>query len=242
MFSRIPRSCLWSAGGAIVSLLAPLGLGLMHANLGPGFDWSRVGTSLAAERHTYTFVTIAAITSMTALGWLFGRQADRALAEARHDPLTGLLNRRAFEERLDTEFARSHRSGHPISLLLVDLDDLKAINDRFGHEAGDAALLRVAETLATGVRSTDALGARVGGDEFVVLAPETSQRAALALAHRLRESLAAASREHSPAVTVSVGVVTLDLVRHTTSASFFAAADSALYEAKRGGRDRIATG
>lgn len=168
-------------------------------------------------------------------------QADRLkkqLAEqAVTDPLTGLANRRAFDEALDREVARQRRTREPLSLLAVDVDHFKTINDTWGHSAGDETLAALGELLPRLVRSSDTVS-RVGGEEFGVLLPDCPEPQARARADALRAEVSAASRHWPYPVTVSVGVATLpdsaddlhDLV---------VAADRALYVAKESGRDRI---
>jgi diguanylate cyclase (GGDEF)-like protein len=151
--------------------------------------------------------------------------------ESRVDPLTGVLNRRGIEERIDWELARSIRYRHAMSLLLIDLDDFKAINDRFGHAQGDEALRQVAQTIDASIRSIDAAG-RFGGEEFLVLLPETDVHGALVVAERIRDSV-----EEMGLATVSIGVAErgTDL---SERAQLVAAADEALYRAKRAGKNR----
>lgn len=117
---------------------------------------------------------------------------------SRTDPLTSCLNRRGFEERLDAELAEAHRSGQPLSLLLLDLDGFKAVNDRMGHAAGDELLTWVADGTAQSVRPMDSVG-RLGGDEFAVLSPATSKAEALKVAERVRETL-------SDRIPVTIGI------------------------------------
>lgn len=151
------------------------------------------------------------------------------------DELTGLRNRRAFEERLALEFSVARRRQRPVSVLLIDVDFFKQINDRWGHAAGDTVLRSLGAVLRTTVRLPD-LVARYGGEEFAVLLPESGTEAALGLATRLMERIAAEHWEHDP-VTVSIGVATL---KETTSTGYelVEQADEALYAAKRSGRNR----
>ncbi len=158
------------------------------------------------------------------------------------DGLTGLYNRRFIGELLTIEVDRAQRSGRALTLVALDIDRFKRINDTLGHPAGDAVLVAVAQRLAGAVRGSDVL-ARSGGEEFLVLADDTDADVALALAERVRQAVratpVAATAAVQVEVTVSVGVATLeegesveDLVRR---------ADRALYAAKEGGRDRVAT-
>lgn len=164
----------------------------------------------------------------------------RVRENAEHDGLTGLFNRRSFDQRMDAERARLERYGHPLALLLIDVDHFKSINDRFGHEAGDAVLRAVARVVQAGVRDVD-MTARFGGEEFAVLLPETRPDAAGDVAERLR---AAVERIELPwngetiRVRISVGVSSWpDCVRDPTA--LIRSADAALYQAKTLGRNRV---
>ncbi len=161
------------------------------------------------------------------------------------DPLTGLHNRRHFEERLGSELAAAQRHGHPVSLLLCDVDHFKAINDEFGHLAGDETLKMVAFVLRGAVRKEDVL-ARYGGEEFVVVARETALDGAQALGERIRravEKSRCAWQGHDLGVTVSIGVTVsagpTEFVPGRTERELIEAADRALYLAKQGGRNRV---
>ena len=153
---------------------------------------------------------------------------------ARFDSLTGLANRRVFEAALNREVARADRSGNPLSLVLIDVDHFKAVNDQLGHQAGDEVLRHVGKALAGEARETD-LAARYGGEEFCVLLPGCPPEEAVIVAERLRAAIAA--RQKPTAVTASAGVATLPLDGGDGRA-LVAAADRALYQAKRSGRDR----
>ena len=151
------------------------------------------------------------------------------------DGLTGLRNRRAFEERLVLEFSVAKRRERALSVLLIDVDLFKQINDRWGHAAGDTVLRSLALILRATVRLPD-LVARYGGEEFAVLLPECGREAALGLVNRLMEKVATEAWEHGP-VTVSLGIATLTSA-NATGYELVEQADQALYVAKRGGRDR----
>jgi diguanylate cyclase (GGDEF)-like protein len=164
----------------------------------------------------------------------------RVASQATTDALTGVANRRSFDEELALEWRRAHRIGDSLALVLVDLDDFKKVNDTHGHPAGDAVLRTVGEVLGAGVRQID-LAARYGGEEFVVLVPESDLAGALQLAKRLRLAISKARVElpngRMLKVTASVGVaVKADL---TSPEQLIAAADDALYEAKRAGKNRV---
>ena len=158
---------------------------------------------------------------------------------ARTDALTGLRNRRAFEETLQVELERAARSGDPVALLLADLDHFKAINDEFGHPAGDEVLRAVARALEGCVRRVD-VAFRIGGEEFAVIAPGTDAASAHLLAERVRLGVAEAFESAPANVTVSLGVAVYP--EHGPDAvSVFAQADAACYQAKARGRNRSVT-
>jgi len=157
------------------------------------------------------------------------------------DAQTGLLNRRAFYERLTTEFRRSLRYGRPLSLLMLDLDFFKRVNDTYGHGAGDFVLSEFADIVRSCIRETD-VAARYGGEEFVVLLPEADEEAGLRVAERIRsrtrERLFAVG-ETTIRMTVSQGLASLPDDDLATEDLLINAADAALYAAKRGGRDGV---
>jgi diguanylate cyclase (GGDEF)-like protein len=161
------------------------------------------------------------------------------LSDAAHiDSLTGLLNRQAFDEQLQAELARGARSRQPTALIVADIDRFKEINDRFGHAAGDAALRVVGETARRTARRTDCL-ARIGGDEFAAILPQTGAEEALLLAERLREAIALSRRPGEPALTMSLGVAEMTQ-DGLTPELLTRSADTALYEAKKRGRNQTA--
>ena len=157
---------------------------------------------------------------------------------ARTDPLTGLLNRRAFEELFENELERAHRSNGRLSVLLGDLDGFKGVNDRFGHEAGDGVLRQVAEDMLKWKRRVDT-PARIGGEEFSLLLPETDERGAFLVAERLRRATHRSFAEDPLGVTISFGVATYPDHGQDLRA-LMRAADRALYAAKDLGKDRTA--
>ena len=153
------------------------------------------------------------------------------------DPLTSLRNRRAFDERLHDAFAHAQRYERPLSLAIVDVDHFKSINDTYGHDAGDAVLRGVAKIIDSNTRQSD-FAARVGGEEFAILLPETALFEALQFGEKLRASIAADSiMGHQ--VRVSVGVASFPHSLVPGQAELFRAADQALYRAKMNGRNRV---
>jgi diguanylate cyclase (GGDEF)-like protein len=153
------------------------------------------------------------------------------------DHLTGLANRRRFERQLEREVGRTERFSHPFSLLMVDIDNFKKLNDSFGHDAGDDAIRRISRVLREGTRGID-LAARIGGEEFAVLLVETNQQAGIEVAERLRLGIRALKIPSGEQVTASFGVAECPTDAQT-AAGILKAADVALYEAKREGRDRV---
>jgi diguanylate cyclase (GGDEF)-like protein len=157
------------------------------------------------------------------------------------DSLTGLFNRRAFEKKINEEFERSKRYHNPLSVLLLDIDNFKMINDTYGHHGGDAALVKISETFRERTRQSD-FPSRYGGEEFVLILPETDQDSALQVAGKIHDSIrtcAFGTATRPFALTVSIGV-------SSTSARFYSDwrelvddADRALYIAKNSGKDRI---
>lgn len=161
--------------------------------------------------------------------------ALEAREAAATDDMTGLARRGRFDEELSTEVARAERYGRPGALMLIDVDHLKAINDARGHQAGDHALQRVAEVMRRHQRSVDT-AARIGGDEFAIILPETTIEGAEAAAHRLVTSVRTASDEGVPQVSLSIGIAAIDGT--LPPADVLRQADIALYTSKRGGGDR----
>ncbi|MET0420984.1 MAG: GGDEF domain-containing protein [Acidimicrobiia bacterium] len=153
---------------------------------------------------------------------------------ATRDSLTGIANRRLFDESLARETARSQRLGAPLSLVVFDVDHFKQINDSFGHLTGDAVLRDVAEALVAGTKGFD-IAARLGGDEFVLLLPGCRREDAVKVADRVRSEII--RRSNSTAVTISAGVATMP-DNAVDGERLVSAADAALYDAKRRGRDR----
>jgi diguanylate cyclase (GGDEF)-like protein len=156
------------------------------------------------------------------------------------DVLTGLVNRRGFEDELERTWARAERGGGPFALLLADIDRFKAVNDRFGHPAGDAVLRRVARLIQGAIRRGDQ-AFRIGGEEFAVVAPGASR--AVTVAERIRGAVAAEPFSDLPeatALTLSLGVAIGPGDRIRSARELLGAADQALYDAKATGRNRIA--
>ena len=232
------RRSRWYAGaGAGLSLGAPTGLLLIRELHAP----RPVGAELLSDSLTYVYLLVGTAIVLTAFGYIVGLQADRLAALSQTDSLTGLANRRALSSLLEKELQRSVRYGTPASLLLIDVDGLKQVNDNEGHSAGDRVIQNVADAITEGLRETD-FGARWGGDEFAIVAPNTTAEAALRSAERLvaRVSRKVGNGRPYPA-TVSVGIATYDpaCANDCDLDGLVRAADEALYRAKGGGRNRV---
>ncbi len=193
---------------------------------------------------------LAPVAVATPAGWLIItllRDVHEARLDAqrlaRTDPLTGALNRRHFAELAERELERARRGGDTVAVLLLDLDDFKHINDSHGHAAGDAVLKAAAAAVARRLRMVDVL-ARWGGEEFVVLLPSTPRAEAVRVAERLREAVTAVSTPieagRSVRTSASIGVAVAERGAGSLQA-LIAAADQAMYAAKQGGRNRVAT-
>jgi two-component system, cell cycle response regulator len=169
--------------------------------------------------------------------------AARETAEFRatHDFLTRLLNRAAILELLDVELSRSSREQSPLTVIMIDIDHFKNINDQFGHLTGDAVLRQTAERLRLNIRRYDSVG-RFGGEEFLVVAPAVKGKTSLGIAERLRLAFSGnpiTTGEGIHPVTLSLGVAIKDEHAHADVNSLIKAADEALYRAKKTGRNRI---
>jgi diguanylate cyclase (GGDEF)-like protein len=157
-------------------------------------------------------------------------------AQALRDHKTGLLNARGIDERANEELARARRFGRPLSLLMIDIDNLRAINNRFGHLAGDAVLVAVAESFNASMRDYD-LCARFGGDEFVIVLPETPANQALEIAERVKAAVGSAALRHDESdlpIGISIGVATLGGPDQTLS-DLIRRADTGTYASKAAG-------
>ncbi|GLH73514.1 diguanylate cyclase [Geothrix limicola] len=152
------------------------------------------------------------------------------------DLLTGAWNRRHFEEAVEAEMHRARRHGHALSLLLLDIDHFKRVNDTYGHPEGDRVLRQVADCIRAAIRQSDSL-TRWGGEEFIVLMPETDPASAMVLAERIREGIAGHHFEGIGTVTASLGVA--EYLPFAPLETWLERADQAMYQAKRKGRNRV---
>jgi len=227
-------------GGPLAAVGVAMGVRGVLAIARP--DAAAASITVAAGFNVALLLTVAIVLAVFhfALGVLVTRRTVAELEHlSSHDSLTRLLNRRVFELRLAHEIALASRSAAPLGLLLIDIDHFKRVNDRLGHQAGDAVLREVADRLANAVRRSDVL-ARVGGEEFGVLLPDTDAPGIRQAAERLRLAVCGqplASADGPLDVTVSVGA-SMRLSGESDAEAMLRRADQALYRAKAEGRDR----
>ena len=226
-----PRSLLYPVLGALLYLTTTSAL------------LSAVGLPDTVEGKTVFLVMAYSGVALFALvGYVLGGSFDEARRLSTTDPLTGVYNRRHFGQRLSDEARRARRFGHTSSVLCVDVDHLKAINDGFGHRAGDRAIVAVCRALVDNVRTIDVV-ARLGGDEFAVLLPETSAAQASALSQRVLAEVAWQGDVLGNGLAISIGIADLNTAADRESGDLLEAADEALYRAKAvGGGGRCVAG
>jgi diguanylate cyclase (GGDEF)-like protein len=198
----------------------------------------KMGVNAFTADH-YRFAQTLASQASLAISAAAAHEAVRRLSVT--DELTGVYNGRHFRARLHEEIERARRGGRPLSLLVIDSDSLKDVNDRFGHEAGNRHLIAIAQAVHSHVRTSDVV-ARFGGDEFLVLQPDATPEAAALVAERIRVAVAAARVPAGDGAHVT-GTVSIGVAGYPRSASdedsLFRSADAALYDAKRHGKDRV---
>jgi diguanylate cyclase (GGDEF)-like protein len=175
------------------------------------------------------------------------RQRDALRELILTDALTGVANRRAFDERLAAEWRRCGRAGLAVALILVDIDHFKLYNDHYGHQAGDRTLVQVAGAMRKAAGRTQDLVARYGGEEFAILLPQLEGKGAVCVARRLMAELESQAIPHgasptAPNLTVSMGIACQVPGEHGVPADLIQIADSLLYRAKADGRNRFGTG
>lgn len=226
--------------GALVLMLV-----LMARAGGMLLGWLDAGDALENYRWQAVLVLAAMVAVLSfGLGFVYmnlERAERRSYELAMRDVLTGLSNRRAILDLLHSGVARARRQGQWLSVLMVDIDHFKAVNDHHGHQAGDAVLRQVSQTLASRLRAQDQIG-RFGGEEFLVLLPDTQPEGARVLAEALRQAVQQVRTEWGQqhlAVTVSIGVFGCQLGEQDSPESLIAAADHAMYRAKALGRNRV---
>ncbi len=243
--THLPRWFVYTAFGFALALGAPMG-GLLLRQI-VGAAPMGVAADFEAHRFFYVYLAIGTSVAFSSFGFVLGLVADRLVAVnaklqglAVTDALTSLRNSRYFNELLPVESARAERQQQPLGLVILDLDNFKRINDRYGHAAGDRALVHAAAVISGCIRKVDT-ACRIGGEEFAVVCPG----AALDDTRRVAERILAGLRE-SPLpqtnpperITASAGVAVYQPGHDFEELSL--AADAALYAAKRAGKDRVA--
>ncbi len=260
---RLPRKWVFPLVGLLVSLTAPAGWFLIQIPRHGLWSWPEVAAELSQHALLYAYMTAGTGLAFAIAGYLLGRAFDTVVRE-RHeaqaqasimeglnlqleaisvtDDLTGLYNRRYFFERLEEYLRAARRHRLPLSLMMLDLDHFKRINDTFGHPTGDRVLKALAEVIRSGLRASD-IPARYGGEEFLILLPYTGEAEATRLAERLRRTISGhpfSIPESARPVTISIGVAEFDVDHPVDGEALVARADAALYRAKRDGRNRVA--
>ncbi|WP_223271713.1 GGDEF domain-containing protein [Colwellia hornerae] len=158
------------------------------------------------------------------------------------DELTGLYNRRFYDQKILAEYRRSRRNLTPLSLLVIDIDHFKTVNDNYGHLAGDECLVAVAACIKSCLRRSADISCRYGGEEFCLILPETDSKGAMALAEELRESIASCQVSYNDIIinlTISCGISTYLQQKDVQAEHLFVVADQALYQAKHNGRNQV---
>jgi len=183
----------------------------------------------------YVILILNAITAILVILLVFIYVRKKLEHESSHDPLTHIHNRRSFENAINSEAIRSKRYDKPMSLILLDIDYFKNINDKYGHKIGDIVLIGLAEVLTESIRKSDTVF-RVGGEEFAILIPETKVAGALKLAEKVRDRVDNCSFDIVNKVTISLGVA--EFHQDITKDQLYQHADQALYLAKNRGRNR----
>jgi diguanylate cyclase (GGDEF)-like protein len=214
---------LISIFSALTWLVANSLAGEIYSNPAAGY-WN------AASRLGFFFVVTVLIANLK-------RSWEHEQELARRDFLTGVANSRAFYEIAGREIRRSRRYNHPFTLAYIDVDDLKLINDQFGHATGDVVLKTIAETLRSSLRQTD-LVARIGGDEFVVLLPELSQESAEVVMNKLMDRLRSEMQTNQWQITVSIGAITFLAFEHNVDEAI-RLADDLMYWVKAHGKNQV---
>jgi diguanylate cyclase (GGDEF)-like protein len=208
-------------------------------------EWD-VQSSWRAELRTHAIILLCVMSVVAVLGSR-AVSANRLLnAQAMRDSLTGLANRRFFDETIEREFRRAGRAGRAISIVMIDIDHFKDYNDCYGHPAGDECLRAIARTVQDCVQREGEMAARYGGEEIAVILPGCEQRQAYGIAERMRLAVRGLAMRHARhlggIVTLSAGVATRVPERGTNDwQDLVEDADSAMYAAKAGGRDRVET-
>ncbi len=244
--------------GGLVGLGAPIGSIFFHQLFSGGWSFEAAVQEVRGHLFYYDYMVVATPLIFSAFGFYLGTLKDRVTEqndllerlnsllqqEAMIDDVTGLLNRRHLDLATDREIERARRYRHGISGMMIDIDDFKDINDRFGHLVGDRVLKRVASVVQQGLRKIDIIG-RYGGDEFMVVLPETTLENAKIVANRVQEYVRAIRIEvptPSITVTVSIGLFSFPNCEFLDRKAFVELVDLAMLKAKQAGKNRIVSG
>jgi diguanylate cyclase (GGDEF)-like protein len=222
-----------SLQGLILSLGAPLGWLLLE--LGTG---ATVSQRLGTYSWVYLYMLIGTAVSYTVFGMYVGANERRLSKLAILDQLTGLYNQRYFSERLHVEFLNAKRAGTCLSLVAIDLDHFKRINDNFGHLSGDKVLQDISREMQHCIREGETL-ARTGGDEFQLLLPNCNEMDALKTAARIKSAVSKTKTVGSVNVTASIGVATTEQIGEGCEEDLVRLADRKMYKAKKYGRNMV---
>ncbi len=232
IFYVIPVSMTaWAVGpaaGILFSIAAAVVWFAIDHSVGPGYTHPLIPYWNAVVRLAF-FLIIARILSALKTA------VDAEARLARTDPLTEIHNGRSFFEIAQRDLQRARRSGAPVSLAYIDVDDFKTVNDRFGHEQGDLVLRSMARTIRSSLRATDVV-ARLGGDEFAILFPDIGSEQALAVMSKVHQKLKDLAREQAWPVSFSIGIVTGHDPDMTTE-ELLRRADALMYDVKKAGKD-----
>jgi diguanylate cyclase (GGDEF)-like protein len=248
--SSIALAWIRAAQGAVLAFGAPVGWLLVR--IAAGHD---AGVEIATHSPLYLYMLLGSMVPFIGFGAALGThedclvRANRTLDELSvSDPVTGLRNARYFRARLLEEAARAQRGGTPLSIVVMDLDRFKRVNDRYGHPVGDEVLIAVSAAITGVVREGDTaaslrgMAARMGGEEFALLLPETDPDEARAIAERVRQAVRRAVVHTADGkevqVTISCGVASGHPSDADAGQAIYTAADQAMYQAKRSGRNR----
>lgn len=245
--SRVPSAIAWALQRKLPSLLStslnpsPFPLGVDDRVVEQSI---RVIPMKTQDESWFCMVQITDVTQMVDRERIFRQRARQLRDLSFVDPLTNVANRRRFQDYLDSEARRHQRRGDAMSLILLDVDYFKHYNDTYGHVSGDHCLIQICMIVNTTLHRGGDMLARVGGEEFAILLPETCAEGAARVAEEIRAAVESAAISHADSsvarvVTVSLGVASAKMTKAIGSGDLYSAADGALYDAKDSGRNRF---
>lgn len=229
---KIKYRYLWAIYGIILSAGAPIGYWLLEKVLVPEI--------VSLEKFTYLYLWAATSIVFSIFGFFAGKNMGQINYLSTHDQLTGLFNRRYLMDKFPEQLSLGKKLEKPSTVLMLDLDHFKGVNDRYGHLAGDEILKATAKSIRDNIRSTDTC-ARFGGEEFIILCPNTSKKEGFALAERIRttvENINIKDLGLKEKQTISIGLKSTELNRDLNQTEIISQADEALYRAKNSGRNK----